>query len=84
MLCPCILARTPPLLAPARGQVRCKDMAWKKLKYVMLWSRDDLLPEILNDLVRWLSFSRSIYPPSLPASLAGRLCCVLIWLVYAS
>lgn len=59
-------------------------MAWKKLKYVMLWSRDDLLPEILNDLVRWPSLSRSIYPPSLPASPAGRLCFVLIWLVYAS
>ena len=56
-------------------------MAWKKLKYVMLWSRDDLLPEILNDLVRWLSFSRSIYPPpaSRPRLLAVSAACSSGW-----
>ena len=44
----------------ALGQVRKKDMAWKKLKYVMLWSRDDLLTEILDDLTRSLCLSTSL------------------------
>jgi hypothetical protein len=38
--------------AVADHEVRLKEVAWKKLKYVMLWSRDDLLPEMLEDLVR--------------------------------
>ena len=38
--------------AIADHEVRLKEVAWKKLKYVMLWSRDDLLPELLEHLVR--------------------------------